>query len=64
MEEKPTDLIVRDIYRRKLSGLKSPGAVKAALKMLEEAGIVRSQERNTGGRSQHVFVSNPLLWRA
>jgi len=52
----------RDIYRRKISGLKSASEVKAALKTLEDAGIVRPQERTTGGRTQHLFVTNPHLW--
>ncbi len=64
MEEKPADLSVREIYRRKLSGLKSPGDDKAALNILEGSGIVRRQERVTGGRSQQLFVCNPLIWEA
>ena len=63
LREELRELTARDVYRRKLSGLKGPNEVRQALKVLEDAGIVRPEHRATGGRAQWVFVSNPLLWR-
>ena len=63
LREDLRELTARDVYRRKLSGLKGPNDVKQALRVLEDAGIVRPEHRATGGRVQQLFVSNPLLWR-
>jgi predicted transcriptional regulator len=53
---------VRDIYAlHHWSGLDTPGHVNAALEKLQEAGWVRVEEVETGGRPTQVLRVHPDL---
>ena len=54
---------VRDLYRRQLSGLRTPEAVWSGLNVLEDHSWLRIEERDTGGRRTEIVVLNPELRR-
>jgi hypothetical protein len=64
MQEQPQTVSVRDIQRRKLTGLRNAAEVKAALHALAEADVVREEAAPTAGRTATVWRVNPMLWRA
>jgi hypothetical protein len=55
---------VRDLQRRKLTGLRDAAAIKAALGVLAEADVLREEKAPTPGRTASVWRVNPKLWPA
>lgn len=53
--------LVRDLYRREWSGLRTPEAVWQAVNMLERLGWVRTTELTTGGRPSYAVHFHPEL---
>lgn len=56
---------VRQVYRHDWSGLTTPGAVRAAIEILDEAAWVRPAEPDDGpGRPSETFQINPEILEA
>jgi Protein of unknown function (DUF3987)/Primase C terminal 2 (PriCT-2) len=53
---------VREIQRRKLTGLREAAAIKAALGVLVEADVLREEQAPTAGRTATRWRVNPRLW--
>jgi len=61
-QDQPQRITVRDIQRRRLSGLQTTRGIRTALGILEQADWLVKRRENTGGRPREFYVANPKLW--